>query len=137
MNKRRVFIVGNSLFAETLALILAKAEAIDVTGTSPTLNEALPLLQTSCPDALIVAETALHQETKDITKFLRLQPDLPLILADLDAKTVQVITSQQVYARTSDVLAVIASLPSRYDPSAVGVRSQPARSLTLGEGKNP
>jgi DNA-binding NarL/FixJ family response regulator len=115
MDGHRVFIVGGSLFAEILAQMLATrsgAGAVNVIGAAPTLEAALPLLETNSPDAVIVTgsdETAPAIFGPLLAAF----PDLPLIRADLGANQVQVITSQRVAACSSDLLAAIAALPKR------------------------
>ena len=111
MNERRVLVVGSSLFAETLAQMLVNAKAVTVVGTAPTPDAALPLLQAECPDAVILVVVTDETDPTDFSQFLVEQPDLPIIRADINANTVQVITSRQVSARASDLLAVIAELP--------------------------
>lgn len=110
---RKVFVVGNSLFAETLARTLTNA-SVEVTASTPTPEAALSLLKTQHPDAVIVAN-ASADETPPAAfgQFLAAYPDLPIIYADLSTDHVQVITSQRVGARSSDLLAAIAALPKR------------------------
>ncbi len=55
MKIREVFVVGDSLFAETLVEILGKSENVSVIGTAPNSESALPLLENQFPDAVIVA----------------------------------------------------------------------------------
>ena len=109
---RRIFIIGDSLFAETLAGMLARAGGVSVIGASATPEAALPLLGRVCPDAVIVAGIG-DDPAQDLGHLLAAFPDLPVIRADLNADSVQVITSQRVSARPSDLLAAIAALPKR------------------------
>ncbi len=55
MELREVFVVGDSLFAETLLEVLGGSENVTVIGTAPTAEEALTLLESQFPDAMIVA----------------------------------------------------------------------------------
>jgi chemotaxis response regulator CheB len=109
---RRVLVVGDSLFAETLAQTLTQPGSVEMIGSAPTLEAARPLIQARRPDVVIVAEAGERSLTT-FGQFLAAFPDLPLIRADLSADHVQVITSQPVSAHTSDLLAAIAALPKR------------------------
>ena len=115
MDGRRVFIVGDSLLAEGLAQMLASYAGVgevEVIGSAPTLEAALPLLKVKRPDVVIVAGTD-EAATAIFGPLLTTHSDLPIIRADLSAHTVQVITSHRVEARTSDLLAAIVALPKR------------------------
>lgn len=107
---RRVFIVGDSLFAETLAQTLASAESVKVVGSAPTTEAALPQLRDLCPDAVIIVGEA---SPAAFGPFLAAYPDTPLIRTDLKTSEAQIIISQNISARSSDLLAAIAALPKR------------------------
>jgi len=49
MDVRRVFIVGDSLFAETLAQTLAGVEAVEIAGSAPSAEAALPQIAAGRP----------------------------------------------------------------------------------------
>lgn len=108
METRRVFIVGESLFAETLIQMLGKYETIQVVGSAPDSPEALSRLQNETPDVVLVAGTS-----DSIIPLLVACPDLPVIHTDLNTNRVQVITNQTIDASISDLLAAIAALPRR------------------------
>lgn len=108
MEIRRVFIVGDSLFAETLVQILGESQSIKVTGNAPAPRDALAELGNQNPDVVIIAGNA-----ESITPFLTTYPDLPVIHADLNTNRVRIITNQSIDARLSDLLAAIAALPKR------------------------
>ena len=55
MQPHRVFVVGSSLFAETLAQNLGDSRTVTVIGTAPTPEVALPIFETEYPEAVIVA----------------------------------------------------------------------------------
>lgn len=108
----RVFIVGDSLFAETLAQMLTGSGVAAVAGVAPTIEQALPWLQTETPDVVIVAgpETA---GPATVNPLLAANPDLSIICADLNTDYVQIITSQRISAHRADLLAAIQALPKR------------------------
>jgi hypothetical protein len=112
MDTRTVILIGNSLFAETLAQMLAKTDLINVLACVRSPEAALPLLTTARPDAVILAE-ADQQLMADCGRLLVTQPDLPIISADLNTPGVQVITSHRIGTRTADLLTAIAELPKR------------------------
>ena len=111
-----MFVVGDSLYAETLVQVLGDSETVVVSGTAPTPEEALPLLQSQSPDAVIVA-VADESVVAAFAPILIANPNLPIIHADLNTNRVQVITNQSIDARTSDLLAAIAALPKRNMPA--------------------
>ena len=113
MNRHRVFIVGDSLFAEALVQLLAgcaNTDAVEVIGSAPTIEAVLPLLKAKCPDVVIVAGPD-EATTEIFDPILATCPDLPIICADPGADNVQVITSQRVGTRSSDLIAAIVALP--------------------------
>jgi DNA-binding NarL/FixJ family response regulator len=112
MEMRSVFVVGDSLYAETLIQVLGDSETVVVSGTAPTPEEAIVLLQSQSPDAVIVA-VADESVVTTFAPILIANPNLPIIHADLNTNQVQVITNQSIDARISDLLAAIASLPKR------------------------
>jgi len=108
METRRVYIVGDTLFAETLVQMLGEYEAIEVIGSAPTPSEALTRLQNQNPDVVIVAGVS-----ESIISLLVACPDLPVIHTDLNTNRIQVITNQTIDARISDLLTAISALPKR------------------------
>ncbi|MBT3337064.1 MAG: hypothetical protein HN975_16360 [Anaerolineae bacterium] len=112
MELRNVFVIGNSLFAETLIQSLGDSESVVVVGTAPTPEKALPKLKEKLPDAVIVA-VADESVVVDFTPILVAIPDLAIFRADLNTNQVQVITNQSIDARISDLLIAIADLPRR------------------------
>ncbi len=120
MGRRRVFLLGRSVYAEGLIHLLAAAvDDIDIVGRAETFPEAQEALEQLQPDVIILADMILGDTTKTtLGELLTAQPDLPIIHANLSANHVQVITSQRLSARSSDLLTVIAELPARREPSA-------------------
>lgn len=107
-----MFIVGSSLFAETLAQILEDSQAVTVVGNAPTLEAAMPSLERQSPDAVILA--GAHKTVGAIlAPLLVAHPNLPIIHADLSSNQVQVITHQPIDPHISSLLEAIAALPRR------------------------
>ncbi|HDD61410.1 MAG TPA: response regulator transcription factor [Chloroflexi bacterium] len=112
MKTREVFVVGDSLFAETLVEILGKSENISVIGTAPNSESALSLLEKQFPDAVIVA-VADENAVAAFSPILVANPNLPIIHTDINTNQVQVITNQFIDAHITDLMDAIADLPDR------------------------
>ena len=113
MERRRVLLIGDSLFAEALTQMLAET-AVDIVGCAPTIETALPLLKTEDPDAVLIANAGADPTLPAaFGELLAVYPDLPILCADLRANDIRVITSRRVGARRSDLLAAITALPKR------------------------
>jgi chemotaxis response regulator CheB len=112
MQPHRVFIVGSSLFAETMVQILRDSGTVTVIGSAPKPEAALPTFETENPDAVIVAGSP---ETSQSTSGLLLTtfPELPVIYADPNAEHMQVVTSKRVGTHPSDLMAALIKLPKR------------------------
>jgi len=108
----QLLIVGKSLYAEALGRMLESQEGLTVIGVAPTTEMALELLLTEHPDAVIMAGAGeTHQESVD--PLLLEYSDLTVISANLNADHVQVITSERIDARLSELLAAITASPKR------------------------
>jgi hypothetical protein len=112
MERRRVFVVGDSLFAETLVKLLASDERVELIGWAPTADAALLQIRAICPDALILA-CENEPPSELVGRFLTADPGLPLILAHLNENRILVFTSRYIGTRTSDLFAAIEVLPKR------------------------
>jgi DNA-binding NarL/FixJ family response regulator len=113
MEIRRVFIIGDTLFAETLAKLLAEDDTIQVAGTASGLEEALRLLKNCRPDAVIVAGVE-RLPGAAFARFLVEYPEISILSTNLDTNDVQVVVNQRISVHnTGDLLAVIAALPKR------------------------
>lgn len=112
MEQRTVIIVGDSVFAAALSQMLAQSDGVRVAGCAPTPQAAVTLIAAQQPDAVIVAEADRVAAT-DYGQLLTVQPDLSIIRADLNANSVQVITSHRIGTRPADLLTAIAELPKR------------------------
>ncbi len=112
MERRTVIIVGDSVFAAALSQMLAQSARVRVAGCVPTPNAAVALIADCQPDAVIVAE-ADRDGAADYSQLLKSDLDLPIIRANLNADSVQVITSHRIGIRPADLLTAIAELPKR------------------------
>ena len=112
MNMYQLLIVGKSLYAEALGQMLASQEGLTVIGVAPTTEVALELLMTEHPDAVIMAGAGETAQA-EVGPLLLEYPDLTVISANLDANHVQVITSERIDARLSELLAAITASPKR------------------------
>ena len=112
MELRSVFVVGDSLFAETLIQLLGDSQTVAVIGTAPTPEDALPMLKSQTPDAVIVA-VADETVVTTFSPILIANPNLPIIHTDLSTNQMQVITNHSIDARMSDLLAAIAASPKQ------------------------
>ena len=112
MDKRRVFLLGNSLLTNGIARILQGDPRIAVLGSAATADEALTAMANLCIDAIIVMGTD-DQTTLRMYPVLAQYPGVPVLLADISQNQVQLITSQNITAKPGDLLAVLADLPKR------------------------
>lgn len=113
MEARRIFIIGDTLFAETLAKLLAVDARIQVSGTANTLDDALPQLEPCHPDAVIVAGVNRVPDAA-FARFLVECPEMSILCTDLGTNDVQIVLNQRVSVHnSSDLLAIIAALPRR------------------------
>jgi DNA-binding NarL/FixJ family response regulator len=112
MERRTVVIVGDSLFAESLSQMLAQSDQVEVAVCVPTPDAALAIIATQRPDAVIIAVTD-RALAHDYGQLIAAQPDLPIVYADLNSDSVQVITSHRIGARSADLITALAELPKR------------------------
>ncbi len=112
MEQRAVIIVGDSVFATALSQMLAQSDGVQVIGCAPTPQAAAALITAHQPDAVIVAETD-RAGAVDYGQLLKDDLDLPIIRANLNLDSVQVITSHRIGTRPADLLTALAELPKR------------------------
>lgn len=91
--------------------MLAQAKGATLVGIAPTAESASPLIESSRADTIIV--TAIGDAADSFCRLITRHPTLSILRADLNANTVQVITSQQVSANVSDLLTALANLSKR------------------------
>ena len=104
-----VFIIGDSLFTETLGQLLANTSDMKVVGTAPLLDLARTAVAKASPHVIIVAGTSDKTQDK-FGPLLSIYPEIPLISVDLSRDYVQVITSRRVGTRRDDLLTAIRAL---------------------------
>ena len=105
----QVMIIGDSLFTETLTILLVESECVRLVGSAPAILQALPMIEFYNPDVVILVEAGTV-EPVNLDQLLASHPDLPIIRTNPNDTFVQVITSRRVQARRHDLIAVIQSL---------------------------
>lgn len=106
MERTSIFIIGDTLFAETLGYALASTDATEIVGTAPTPESALAQITRRRPTTVIVAGAAMALSGAICQLFAAL-PDLRIIRADLAEESIQVITCRHIGVHTSELVAAI------------------------------
>lgn len=112
MEERRIFLLGNSLLTSSIAGILEADPRFVVLGSAATPEEALPLMNGHCIDAIIVLGTD-DQTTFRMCPVLAQYPGLPILRVDISKNQVQLITSQNLAAKPTEFMAALSTLPRR------------------------
>ena len=113
MEVRRVLIVGDMLFAEMLAQLMAQNAAIEVIGAAPDLASVKPFLTQDCPDAVVYARKP-NEDDLAFSRFITENPDLPVLCTELGTNAIQVVISHNIKVRSSsDLIAAIQTLQKR------------------------
>ncbi|NUM44445.1 MAG: hypothetical protein HUU38_07025 [Anaerolineales bacterium] len=112
MTRSQVFIIGETLYAETLTHLLADSEEVEIAGTATTPAEALPSLRESPPDALILASIE-KTSLGSLDLLLEACPDVPLLCTNLNDANVQMFTHRKLNARFSTLLEALTQIPPR------------------------
>ena len=112
MQARRLFIVGDSLFADALVRILALSPMVQVVGFSPTPHAALERISETLPEAIIVAGTK-DPPRPHWGQLLVHFPNIPLIRADLATNNLLLITCKPIHARPTEFITALTELPQR------------------------
>ncbi len=107
-----VFIIGDSLFTETLGQLLANTADMKIVGTAPSLALARTFVAKAFPHVIIFADTSDPTQDK-FGPLLSNFPDLPLISVDLSRDYVQIISSRRVSTRLDDLLAAIRNVSAK------------------------
>ena len=114
----RVFLIGESLFIDALAQLLAGEPWIALVGMATSPEAAVTGLPAAQPHLIILAQ-ANNQAPQSPDLILDHSPDIPIIHADLNRDYVQVITSWRVSARRDDLLSTIRAVASRQQEATV------------------
>jgi len=109
MDGIRVFLIGNTLLAESVAQMLQASGAFNAVERFETLSVVMASIQISPPDILILADvdtTASQGETS----FLLIYPDIPVICIDSDNTYMKLITTIHIPASSSNLIETIATV---------------------------
>ncbi|GJM43099.1 MAG: hypothetical protein DHS20C20_33810 [Ardenticatenaceae bacterium] len=92
--------------------LLIEEENLAVVGTAVSPAQAITAVPQARPHIIIIAN-ASEQLSTNLNPLLSLNPDIPIINANLNQDYVQIITSRRVSARRTDLLAAIQELSTR------------------------
>jgi hypothetical protein len=109
MDGIRVFLVGNTLFAESVARLLQASGAFCAVERFETLPVAVAPIQLSPPDVLILADVNITTFRGD-TPFLPICPDIPVICTDSDSTYLKLITTTYITASLSNLVGTITTV---------------------------
>lgn len=112
LNKRRVYIFGNSLLTAGILSVLEEDQQFIVLGCVATVEETQLALHNQVTDALIVIDTD-DQTAMRLCPVLAQDPDLPILRADISQDYIRIETSQNIEADPENLLAALAALPRR------------------------
>jgi len=112
MTRSQVFIIGETLYAETLTRMLADSGQVEIAGTANTPAEALPCLRENPPDALILASVE-KPSLSTLDLLLETCPNVPLLCTNLNDANVQLFTQRKLNARFSTLLEALTQIPPR------------------------
>ncbi len=113
MDQHRIFVIGDSLFADSVTATMRHVDTVHVVGTAPSIEAIDSWLSLNHLDLIIVAGTTGEDSSADFGSLVARFPHLPIIRTTLNTDQIQITTSQCVGARLSDLLEVIATLPKR------------------------
>ena len=105
----RVFLIGNTLFAESVARMLQVSGAFNAVELFETLPVAAAPIQISTPDVLILADVDIAASDGD-TSFLTICPDIPVICIASDSNYMKLITTTHITASLSNLIGTITNV---------------------------
>lgn len=107
-----VYLIGTTIFAESLSHMLEESGEIRIVGVAASLSKAVEDQRLSHADVILITEPS-QDPNERILSFLESQKDIPVIYTDLQRESIQVITSVSYRARVKDLKDAILSLPKR------------------------
>lgn len=105
----RVFLIGNTLFAESVTILLQASGVFDAVERFETLLLAATLIQASPPDVLILADIDTAVFKGDMT-FLLIYPDFPVICIDSGSNLMKIITTKHITADLNNLIGTISTV---------------------------
>jgi hypothetical protein len=102
----RVFLIGVSLFADTVAQLLRGCEMVGQVERFDSIPQALCSIDRRPPDLLILADVDTTLLVGD-TPFLPICPDIPVICTDHESDILKLITTRHLSARLPDLIQAI------------------------------
>ncbi len=107
-----VYLIGTTIFAESLSHMLEESGDIRIVGVAASLSKAAEDKNLTIADVILITEPS-QDPNESILSFLEHQKDIPVIYTDLQRESIQVITSVSYRARVKDLKEAILSLPKR------------------------
>jgi len=108
MDGIRVFLIGNTLLAESLTILLQASGVIMDVERFETLLLAATLIQASPPDVLILADIDTEVFKSDMA-FLLIFPDFPVICINSDSNLMKIITTKHITADLNNLFGTIST----------------------------
>ena len=109
MDGIRVFLIGNTLFAESVARMLQASGVFTAVERFESLPVAVSPIQVSPPDVLILADVNTTTSKGD-TPFMPICPDIPVICIDSDSTFMKLITTKHITASLSNLIGTITTV---------------------------
>ena len=109
MDGIRVFLVGNTLYAEGVAHMLQTSGIFSAVERFETLPDVISPIQRTPPDVLILADVESTPSGGD-TPFLPICPDIPVICTDSDSTNLKLITTALVNASPNNLFRIITTV---------------------------
>ena len=109
MEEIRVFLIGNTLFAESVTLLLQASKVFNAVERFETLLLAATLIQVSPPDVLILADMDTAVLKGDMA-FLLIYPDFPVICIESDSNLMKIITTKHITADLTNLIGTISTV---------------------------
>lgn len=102
----KIFIFGESLFAEGIAKMLSAQVGFNIVGQSSMIDVALEIIETKQAN-LIIFDNSQHNKKNYISILIFKFPNLNFIITDLTKQFVQIVSSHLIQPKVSSILTAI------------------------------
>lgn len=106
MDGIRVFLIGSTLFAESVTLLLQASGVFNAVERFETLLLATTLIQVYPPDVLILADI----DTAEFNGEMIFSPIYPVICIDSDSNLMKIITTKHITADLNNLIGTISTV---------------------------
>ena len=104
-----MFLIGSTLFAESVTLLLQASGVFNAVERFETLLLATTLIQVSPPDVLILADIDTAEFNGEMI-FSPIYPDFPVICIDSDSNLMKIITTKHKTADLNNLIGTISTV---------------------------